>query len=183
MEPNNFTNRELSWLGFNQRVLREARDPANPLLERVKFLAITANNLDEFFEIRVSGLLQQIEAGIVETGADGMLPDEQLTAIYEETHRMVAEQYSCWNEELLPALREVDVHIRSVASLTDYELAFVRDYCHRELHPVVTPITVNPAHPFPRVVNKALCIAALLEGEDGETMFGTVQVPRILPRH
>lgn len=182
MDSNCFTNRELSWLSFNYRVLSEARDPANPLLERVKFLAIVANNLDEFFEIRVSGLLQQLEAGVVESAADGMLPEEQLEAIYAETQQMVKEQYDCWNEELLPGLREADVHLRTIDSLTDYELAFVRDYCHRELHPVVTPITVNPAHPFPRVVNKALCIAALLVDDEGETLFGTVQVPRLLPR-
>lgn len=182
MDPKCFTNRELSWLGFNQRVLSEARDPGNPLLERVKFLAIVANNLDEFFEIRVSGLLQQLEAGIVESAADGLLPEELLAAIYEETQRMVKEQYDCWNEELLPLLRQADVHLRAIDSLTDFELAFVRDYCHRELHPVVTPITVNPAHPFPRVVNKALCIAALLEDEQDDTLFGTVQVPRLLPR-
>ena len=180
--PDYFTNRELSWLSFNARVLREARDPGNPLLERVKFLAIVANNLDEFFEIRVSGLLQQLEAGIAETGPDGLLPDEQLAAVNEETQRMVQEQYDCWNNELLPALREADIHIRSIESLSDFELAFVKDYCHRELHPVVTPITVNPAHPFPRIVNKALCIAVLLKDQQGETFFGTVQVPRLLPR-
>jgi polyphosphate kinase len=180
--PNYFTNRELSWLGFNERVLREARDPNNPLLERVTFLAIVANNLDEFFEIRVSGLLQQLEAGIAETGPDGLLPDEQLALVNEETRRMVKEQYDCWNNELLPALKEADIHIRTVDSLTDFELAFVKDYCHRELHPVVTPLTVNPAHPFPRVVNKALCIAVLLKDQQGETLFGMVQVPRLLPR-
>ena len=180
--PAYYTNRELSWLGFNERVLREARNPGNPLLERVKFLAIVANNLDEFFEIRVSGLLQQLEAGIAESGPDGMLPDEQLSTVNGETQRMVQEQYDCWNNELLPALEEADIHIRGVESLSEFELAFVKDYCHRELHPVVTPITVNPAHPFPRVVNKALCIAVLLKDQHGETLFGTVQVPRLLPR-
>ena len=180
--PSYYTNRELSWLAFNERVLNEARNPDNPLLERVKFLAIVANNLDEFFEIRVSGLLQQLEAGIAETGPDGMLPDEQLAAVNEATQRMVQEQYNCWNEELLPALKEADIHIRSAESLSNFELAFVKDYCHRELHPVVTPLTVNPAHPFPRVVNKALCIAVLLKDQHGETLFGMVQVPRLLPR-
>ena len=180
--PSFYTNRELSWLCFNERVLREARNPTNPLLERVKFLAIVANNLDEFFEIRVSGLLQQLEAGIAETGPDGLLPEEQIAAVNGATQRMVKEQYDCWNDELLPALREADIHIRGVESLSDFELAFVKDYCHRELHPVVTPITVNPAHPFPRVVNKALCIAVLLKDKAGESLFGVVQVPRLLPR-
>ena len=180
--PSYYTNRELSWLGFNERVLQEARDPDNPLLERVKFLAIVANNLDEFFEIRVSGLLQQLEAGIDETGPDGQLPEEQLAAVNEATQRMVQEQYDCWNHELLPALHDADIHVRTIESLTDFELAFVKDYCHRELHPVVTPLTVNPAHPFPRVVNKALCIAVLLRDQNGEALFGMVQVPRLLPR-
>ncbi|HCK11154.1 MAG TPA: polyphosphate kinase 1 [Candidatus Latescibacteria bacterium] len=180
--PSYFTNRELSWLGFNERVLHEAKNPDNPLLERVKFLAIVANNLDEFFEIRVSGLRQQLEAGITDAGPDGLLPDEQLVLVNEQTQQMVREHYDCWNNELLPALHEADIHIRTVESLSDFELAFVKDYCHRELHPVVTPITVNPAHPFPRVVNKALCIAILLKDQQGETLFGTVQVPRLLPR-
>ena len=180
--PLYYTSRELSWLYFNQRVLHEARDPNNPLLERVKFLAIVANNLDEFFEIRVSGLLQQIEAGIAETGPDGLLPEEQLATVNEVTQRMVQEQYDCWNSELLPALREADIFIRSIESLSDFELAFVKDYCHRELHPLVTPITVNPAHPFPRVLNKALCIAVLLKDKLSETFFGVVQIPRLLPR-
>ncbi|MEE2753084.1 MAG: polyphosphate kinase 1, partial [Candidatus Latescibacterota bacterium] len=143
---------------------------------------IVANNLDEFFEIRVSGLLQQIEAGIAETGPDGLLPEEQLATVNEVTQRMVQEQYDCWNSELLPALREADIFIRSIESLSDFELAFVKDYCHRELHPLVTPITVNPAHPFPRVLNKALCIAVLLKDKLSETFFGVVQIPRLLPR-
>lgn len=180
--PAYYTNRELSWLGFNERVLKEARNMDNPLLERVTFLAIVANNLDEFFEIRVSGLLQQLEAGIAETGPDGLMPEEQLALVNEEAQRLVNEQYDCWNHELLPALREADIHIRTIDSLSDFELAFVKDYCHRELHPVVTPLTVNPAHPFPRVVNKALCIAVLLKDQHGETLFGMVQVPRLLPR-
>ena len=125
MDSNCFTNRELSWLSFNYRVLSEARDPANPLLERVKFLAIVANNLDEFFEIRVSGLLQQLEAGVVESAAAGMLPEEQLEAIYVETQQMVKEQYDCWNEELLPGLREADVHLRTIDSLTDLSLIHI----------------------------------------------------------
>lgn len=180
--PSYFSNRELSWLDFNQRVLQEARDERNPLLERVKYLAIVANNLDEFFEIRVSGLLQQIEADVTDHASDGMLPVEQYNAVTEIAHRMVDEQYRCWNEELLPALEAADVHIRNLDSLTPAESAFVKRYCEKELHPVLTPLTVNPAHPFPRILNKALCIAVLLKAEDGETFFGVVQVPRLLPR-
>ena len=180
--PKYFSNREISWLDFNQRVLQEARDVRNPLLERVKYLAIVANNLDEFFEIRVAGLLQQIEADIADHSADGLLPEEQFHQVTEIAHRMVGEQYDCWNNELLPALKAADVHIRNLDQLTKAEDAFIRRYCERDLHPVLTPLTVNPAHPFPRILNKALCIGVLLQADDGENFFGVVQVPRLLPR-
>ena len=181
-DPQLYTNRDLSWLDFNHRVLQEARDPMNPLLERVKFLGIVANNLDEFFEVRVAGLLQQLEAGVEEHGPDGLLPDELFRRVSEEAHRMVDEQYTCWNEDLLPMLHEADVHVRVLEDLSDSERSFMDQYCERELHPVLTPITVNPAHPFPRVVNKALCLAVLLKGKENETLFGVVTVPRLLPR-
>jgi len=177
-----YFNRELSWLRFNQRVLQEARTPENPLLERVKFLGIVANNLDEFFEVRVAGLLQQVEAGISDYGPDGLLPEEQFSAISKEAHRMVDEQYACWNDELLPALRDADVHIRTISTLSDREKSFLDDYCHAELYPVLTPLTISPAHPLPRLINKALCIALLLKNREGETLLGVVQVPRLLPR-
>ncbi|MCZ6636010.1 MAG: polyphosphate kinase 1 [bacterium] len=181
-DPQLYINRDISWLKFNERVLQEAKDPQNPLLERVKYLGIFADNLDEFFEVRVSGLLQQLEAGIEEHGPDGMLPEEQLLALSEETHRLVDIQYDCWNNELLPALHQADVHIRTLDSLDGQERTFIQDYCQRELHPVLTPITVNPAHPYPRLINKVLCIAVLLRSHDNETLFGLVQVPRLLPR-
>lgn len=181
-DPKLYTNREISWLRFNERVLEEARDSKNPLLERVKFLAIVANNLDEFFEIRVAGLLQQMEAGVPDAGPDGLLPEELYEAVSIEAHRMVDEQYACWNDELLPALKKADVHIRSLKDLNNAEKAFIRDYWLDELHPVLTPLTVNPAHPFPRVVNKSLCLAVLLSDSDGDTLFGVVTVPRVLPR-
>ena len=181
-DPQLYINRDISWLKFNERVLQEAKDPRNPLLERVKYLGIFANNLDEFFEVRISGLLQQLEAGVGEHGPDGMLPEEQLVALSEETHRLVDIQYDCWNDELLPALYQSDVHIRTLDSLNGQKRTFLQDYCQRELHPVLTPITVNPAHPYPRLINKALCIAVLLRSHDNETLFGLVQVPRLLPR-
>ena len=164
-DPKLYTNREISWLRFNERVLEEARDPNNPLLERVKFLAIVANNLDEFFEIRVAGLLQQMEAGVHDAGPDGLLPEEVFETVSIETHRMVHEQYACWNEELLPALKKAEVHIRSSQDLEPAEQEFIRDYWLRELHPVLTPLTVNPAHPIPRVVNKSLCLAVFAQGQ------------------
>jgi polyphosphate kinase len=172
----------MSWLYFNQRVLQEARDSKNPLLERVKFLGIVANNLDEFFEIRVSGLLQKVEAGLSDYGPDGILPEEQLQTLSTAAYEMVKEQYVCWNEELQPALRRADIHIRTLDRLNRQEKTFIEDYCRRELHPVLTPLTVNPAHPFPRVINKALCIAVLLKNQNGDVQLGIVQVPRLLPR-
>ncbi|MGA1199053.1 MAG: polyphosphate kinase 1, partial [Candidatus Latescibacterota bacterium] len=117
-----------------------------------------------------------------EYGPDGLLPEEQLQNISNIAHQMVKEQYACWNEELRPALRRADVYIRTLDRLNRQEKTFIEDYCRRELHPVLTPLTVNPAHPFPRVINKALCIAVLLKNQSGDVQLGIVQVPRLLPR-
>ena len=183
LSPQSVTNRELSWLAFNRRVLDEARDHTNPLLERVKFLAISANNLDEFFEVRVAGLLQQTEAGVEDTGPDGLPPGEQLTQIAREAHALVGDQSHCWNDELLPALDAAGVRIRRPWELEGEAGAFVEAYCERWLLPILTPITVDPAHPFPRVLNKALCIAAVLQNLHGDgELLGVITVPRVLPR-
>lgn len=176
-----YFNREASWLAFNERVLDEAADPANRLLERVRFLAIVARNLDEFFEVRVAGLLQQAEAGADERGADGLSPDEQLAFIAQAAHAQVDRQYRIWNESLVPALWRAGVRVRSLRDLAPGQRAFLDRYYERELHPVLTPVTIDPAHPFPRVGNKVLCFAALLEGAD-ERRLGVVSVPRVLPR-
>jgi polyphosphate kinase len=180
-----FLNRELSWLAFNRRVLDEARDDRHPLLERVKFLAISASNLDEFFEIRVGGLLQQAEGGVDERGPDGLSPAEQLEAIARETHALVQDQSRCWNEMLLPELNRAGIHIRRLEELEAPERAAIAQYCARSLLPVLTPVTVDPAHPFPHVRNTALCIAVLVDTEeDGEVnrRLGVVTVPSVLPR-
>ena len=183
LSPQLVTNRELSWLAFNRRVLDEARDPTNPLLERVKFLAISANNLDEFFEVRVAGLLQQMEAGVEDTGPDGLPPGEQVTQIARAAHMLVGDQSHCWNDELLPALDAAGIRIRQPWELDGEAGAFIEAYCERWLLPILTPITVDPAHPFPRVLNKALCIAALLQNLEGEgALLGVITVPRVLPR-
>jgi polyphosphate kinase len=179
--PEYYINRELSWLDFNRRVLEEARDESNPLLERVKFLGIVANNLDEFFEVRVAGLLQVKESGGTSNAADRLTPDEQLAAIAQTTHELVDAQYRCWNEELLPALARERIYLCDVAQLQGEHLAFVRRYWRGELEPILTPIVIDPAHPFPRVLNKALCIGVLLQ-QDGHTALGVVTVPRVLPR-
>ena len=182
--PKNFINREGSWLKFNWRVLEEAQDERNPLLERVKFLAITASNLDEFFEVRVGGLLQQLEEGYNATTHDGMSMVEEKELINHDTHEFVEEQYACWNDALRPELAEQGIRVLGIDQLDDEALAFVDDYCSRELDPLLTPVTVDPAHPFPRVINKALCVALLLRRRRRSllTYTGVVTVPRALPR-
>ena len=177
-------NREESWLKFNWRVLEEAGDLRNPLLERVKFLAISASNLDEFFEIRVGGLLQQLEDGHNSTTPDGLTMVEERELIKDATREFVEEQYSCWNERLRPELAEQGIRVLAIDELDEAALAFVDDYCERELDPLLTPVTVDPAHPFPRVINKALCVALLLRRRrrSSLTYTGVVTVPRALPR-
>ena len=177
-------NREASWLKFNLRVLEEAGDLRNPLLERVKFLAISASNLDEFFEVRVGGLLQQLEDGHNSTTPDGLTMLEERELIKDATRDFVEEQYSCWNERLRPELAEQGIRVLGIDQLDEAGLAFVDDYCARELDPLLTPVTVDPAHPFPRVINKALCVALLLRRRrrSSLTYTGVVTVPRALPR-
>jgi polyphosphate kinase len=177
-------NREASWLKFNWRVLEEAGDLRNPLLERVKFLAISASNLDEFFEVRVGGLLQQLEDGHNSTTPDGLTMVEERELIKDAAHEFVEEQYSCWNDRLRPELAEQGIRVLGIDELDDATMAFVNDYCARELDPLLTPVTVDPAHPFPRVINKALCVALLLRRRrrSSLTYTGVVTVPRALPR-
>src|SRR5512146_2972867 len=179
-----YINPEVSWLAFNRRVLEEAEDESNPLLERVKFLAITASNLDEFFEVRIAGLLQRIEDGYTEAGADGLSPTEGRDRLARETRDFVDAQYRCWNQQLLPALAEHAIRVRSLHEPNPEQQSFIADYCERELDPLLTPVTVDPAHPFPRVINKALCLAFLLKRRRraATTFMGVVTVPRSLPR-
>ena len=154
-----FNGRDYSWMQFNRRVLEEAEDPANPLLERVKFLAITGSNLDEYVEIRQAGLMQRIEDGFREPGYDGLRPDESLAALTAEIHRFVDDQYRCWNHHLLPALRKQGVRLLEWQELDEQARTFAQTYFQREVDPLLTPIAIDPAHPFPRVLNKALCLA------------------------
>jgi polyphosphate kinase len=179
-----FINREESWLKFNWRVLEEAHDLRNPLLERVKFLAITASNLDEFFEVRVAGLLQQLEDGKNATMLDGRTMAEERDLLNLQTHEFVNEQYSCWNEKLRPEMAENGIRVLGIDELDPEALAYVDDYCDRELDPLLTPVTVDPSHPFPRVINKALCVGLLLRRRrrSSLTYTGVVTVPRVLPR-
>src|SRR5215468_9592231 len=182
--PSYYINRELSWLAFNRRVLDEARDTNNPLLERLKFLSISASNLDEFFEVRVAGLVQQIEDGYNEGAADGLTLAEERDRINQETHDFVDKQYDCWNGHLRPRLAEHGIRVLGLHELDSTAKSFVEEYCEKELDPLLTPVTVDPAHPFPRVINKALCVAFLLRRRrrSSLTYTGVVTVPRALPR-
>src|SRR5229473_8254277 len=183
-DPSLYINREVSWLAFNERVLEEANDETNPLLERVKFLAITASNLDEFFEVRVAGLLQRIEDGFIDAGPDALSAQQERELIASKTHEFVGAQYECWNKKLLPALERENIRVLDLKDLTPEQEAFIDAYCEREVDPLLTPVTVDPAHPFPRVLNKALCIGLLLKRKRraSGTYMGVITVPRVLPR-
>ncbi|MGA7256480.1 MAG: polyphosphate kinase 1 [Terracidiphilus sp.] len=183
--PRLFNGRDESWMQFNRRVLEEAEDPTNPLLERVKFLAITCSNLDEYVEIRQAGLMQRIEDGYREPGYDGLRPDESLGALTGDIHAFVDAQYACWNHHLQPELRKAGIRLLDWDELDDDARAFAQNYYVREVDPLLTPIAIDPAHPFPRVLNKALCLALLLRAKrksSGPAVLGVVTVPRALPR-
>jgi len=182
--PTLYLNRELSWLAFNRRVLEEAEDTSNPVLERVKYLAITASNLDEFWEVRIAALLQQIEDGYAEPGPDGLKPVAERDRIAEQVHDFVKAQYQCWNQRLLPLLAKNGIRVLALDDLDVQGRAFVDEYCRRELDSLLTPVTVDPAHPFPRVINKALCMAFQLRRRrrSSTTYLGVITVPRALPR-
>jgi polyphosphate kinase len=182
--PAYLINRDISWIAFNRRVLEEAEDEGNPLLERVKFLAISASNLDEFFEVRVAGMMQQIEDGYNEAGPDGLTLTDKRDELSKLTHEFVEHQYGCWNARLRPAMAEAGIRVLGLQDLDSAHLRFVNEYCERELDPLLTPVTVDPAHPFPRVINKALCMAFLLRRRrrSALTYTGVVSVPRVLPR-
>jgi polyphosphate kinase len=180
-----YIGRDESWLGFNRRVLEEAQDPTNPLLERVKFLAITASNLDEFVEIRLAGILQRIEDGYSEPGLDGLTPQQTLDAIISSIHQFVVTQYGCWNKQLLPELHAAGVRVLKYDDLNAEARAYATAFYQREVDPLLTPITIDPAHPFPRVLNKALCLALLLRSKrklNAAPVLGVLTVPRTLPR-
>ncbi len=182
--PQYYLNRDTSWLAFNRRVLEEASDEGNPLLERLKFLAISASNLDEFFEVRIAAMMQQIEDGYNEAGPDGLSLTEKRNLMGKLTHEFVDDQYDCWNGRLRPALAENGIRVLGLHELDVEALRFVDEYCEKELDPLLTPVTVDPAHPFPRVINKALCLGFLLRRRrrSALTYTGVVSVPRALPR-
>src|SRR5213596_1262613 len=182
-DPKNFINRELSWLEFDRRVLEEAQDPAQPLIERVKFLTIVSSNLDEFFEIRVAGIKQQIESETSDVGPDGLSPSEVFNRIQKTVRELVAAQYALWKSELLPELAKNGIYVREIAELPAKRAAWAHRYFLEEVLPMLTPLAVDASHPFPDLLNKShnLLVRAKTKRR-GEPLLAIVQVPRVVPR-
>ncbi|HMP81595.1 MAG TPA: polyphosphate kinase 1 [Verrucomicrobiota bacterium] len=184
-KPGHFINRELSWLEFNQRVLDEALNPATPLLERLKFLCITSSNLDEFFEVRVAGLKQKIESESHERAADGKNAAETLKAVTARIRRMVKDLYDCWRDDIKPSLADHDIRLLETSELGESDRVWLEELYRTQIRPVLTPLAIDPAHPFPQLLNKSLNMIVQLElARDGQPLrhLAVVQVPRVLPR-
>ena len=184
-KPEYFTNREISWLSFNSRVLYEARDKSLPLLERLKFLSITSSNLDEFFMIRVASLKDMVHAKYNKKDIAGMTPEEQLAEISEKAHELVHLQYSTYNRSLLPALKQIGVEVVTEHErMTEEQARYADQYFEETIYPVLTPMAMDSSRPFPLIRNKTLNIGALIskKGEKSKAEFATVQVPSVLPR-
>jgi polyphosphate kinase len=180
-----FVNREQSWLAFNRRVLEEAQDPTNPLLERVKFLAISSTNLDEFFEIRVAGVMELVDAGLQGENPDGIKPQEELDRIRTDAHAFTADMHRTWREQLLPELAKVGIEFKPVRQMTVGQQRWIDTWFEREVYPILTPLAIDPAHPFPVLLNKSLNLVVLLldPRQPRRTQrMAVVQVPRTLPR-
>jgi polyphosphate kinase len=183
-KPEYFLNRELSWMEFNRRVLEEAQDEHQPLLERVKFLVIVSSNLDEFFEIRVAGIKQQIESGVNDTGPDGLTPTQVFDGIRQRVLTMVAEQHRLWSGELAPALAKHNIKIKEMDELNAEERKWTGGYFRSEVFPVLTPLAVDSSHPFPQLRNRSHNLIILMQRPDQAhgLSYGIVQIPRVLPR-
>ncbi|HUB05733.1 MAG TPA: polyphosphate kinase 1 [Myxococcales bacterium] len=188
-DPKLFLNREISWLAFNERVLAEARDASLPLFERLKFLSIVSSNLDEFFMVRVAGLKQQILGGVAETAADGMLPGEQLAAIADRTHAMISERDRVWSAEIRPSLAAHGLTIPGPAHWTPEQQAAARNHFTSQVFPALTPLAIDPGHPFPHLRNKSINVAVFLRPSGGRrratargSSLAVVQVPAVLGR-
>ena len=184
-QPFRYFNRELSWLAFNRRVLEQAQSSCYPLLERMKFLAFVSSNLDEFFEIRVAGLIQQIKSGVVERGPDGLDANEQLVQIESYVKKLLLEQNQCWKDSLLPELESAGIRFLNYRELNVREKQWVKHYFEEYIYPILTPLAIDPAHPFPQLINKALYILASLKQNNSrkkDSKMAIIPVPRILPR-
>lgn len=177
-----YNNRELSWIDFNKRVLEEATKKDNPIMERCNFLSITASNLDEFFMVRVAGVLDQIHHGVKSKDASGLTPDEVMSRLSEKIHEFSKKQYSCYNRSIIPSLRANGITFKNVDELDGDQKAFIDEYFHKVVFPVLTPMAVDTSRPFPLLANKSLNIALRLTNAENEEFFAVVQVPSILPR-
>ena len=181
LDPALLVNRELSLIEFQWRVFEEARDPANPLLERVRFLAIVASNLDEFFMIRVAGLEQQVAAGVTEPSSDGLTPAQQLAEVHRQALQLTRAMGAYWQDELLPLLDAAGIQVRDHPQLDQRQVASARAYFDEMVMPVLTPLAFDPGRPFPHISNLSLNLAVLIEDE-GVERFARVKVPDTLPR-
>ncbi|MEQ9672046.1 polyphosphate kinase 1 [Coleofasciculus sp. G2-EDA-02] len=182
-DPKYYFNRELSWLEFNDRVLHEALDSRTPLLERLKFLAIFSSNLDEFFMVRVAGLKQQVEAGVTSLTADGRTPSDQLHGINKRLLPMIKEQHEHFEQILRPLLVQQGVYLLDYMELNSEQRTYLQNYFEAQIFPVLTPLAVDPSHPFPYISNLSLNLAVVVKDPDqGEEFFARVKVPKVLPR-
>lgn len=180
--PAFYFNRELSWLEFNQRVMEQAVSHDNPVFERMKFISITMNNLDEFFMIRVASLRDQVQAGWREPDASGLTPEQKLSKIVDRTHRMIDHVYSIYHDDIIPELNANLIHILTLDKINDQQKNYLISYYEQEVYPVLTPVASDSSRPFPLLLSKSLNLAILTKGKKGEPVFATVQVPSVLPR-
>ena len=181
-DPSLYINRELSLLDFQRRVLEEAQDSRNPVLERLMFLSFVGSNIDEFFMVRVAGLKRQSEKGLIDPTPDGMTPVEQLRAIRASVIRLFRSAHDCWTKELVPALDEGGIHILNYAELTDEQRATANSYFQEAVFPTLTPLAFDPGRPFPHISNLSLNLAVMLRGVEGEEHFARVKIPDTLPQ-
>jgi polyphosphate kinase len=181
-DPTHYFNRELSWIEFNCRVLHEAFDPRTPLLERLKFLAIFSSNLDEYFMVRIAALKEQVELGIGKRSIDGKTAAEQLRLIDDRLHPIVAEQHQHFEQIVKPQLATQGVYLVNYIDLNPVQQDYLKDYFEQQVFPVLTPLAIDPGHPFPYISNLALSLAVVIRTEDGEERFARVKVPKVLPR-
>ena len=182
-DPQYYLNRELSWLEFNSRVLHEACDQRSPLLERLKFLAIFSSNLDEFFMVRIAALKQQVEAKVSKLSADGRTPQQQLEAISATLRPLITEQHQHFEKVLRPQLANHGIHILDYMDLTQEQRTYLENYFEEQIFPVLTPLAVDPSHPFPYISNLSLNLAVVVKNpETEEEFFARVKVPKVLPR-
>ena len=181
-DPKWYLNRELSWLEFNKRVLEEAEDPSHPLLERIKFIGIFFNNLDEFFMIRISGLREQLTSGVLEASLDGTSPSEQLGKIRDVLLESFGRISRCWQEELLPNLAEAGIHILSYKDVKPKQRSLLRRYFRKEIFPALTPLAFDPSHPFPHISNLTLNLAVVANDPERGECFARIKVPAMFPR-